>query len=83
MGPIAGPMMIATAVTAVRVVARPDREARQLARVVIGGTLATGALLGLGIAAPAFAAGFAMLVMVTALLVHGVALASLAQSAIS
>lgn len=74
-------MMGATGLTAVRVLASPDRDTGQLARVLIGGTIATVALATVEDVNPELARGFAALVFITAALTHGVALSSIALHA--
>lgn len=75
------PMMGATALTAVRVIASPERSAGQLSRVLVAGTIATAALATVETVRPREAAGLATVVFLTAFLIHGVALAQLAQRA--
>lgn len=87
MGPTFTFMTLATGITVVRVIASPEwkRESRtgQVSRIIIGGTLATAALLAAEPAAPALAARFAALVFLTALMVHGVAFAEALSRAVA
>lgn len=75
------PMMGATALTGIRVVASPSRSTGQLSRVIVAGTIATAALATLETIRPAEASGLATVVFITAFLIHGVALAQLATRA--
>lgn len=72
-------MTLATLITVTRTVASPEtrveNKAPQVSRIIIGGVLATGALLAAEPAAPLLVRRFAALVFVTSLLVHGVAFA--------
>lgn len=77
----AGLMITATGVTIARILSKPsDVKARNVARVIIGGTFATAGLLVLDGPFPDVARGLAMVVMLTSLLVHGVALADASLS---
>lgn len=72
-------MTLATGMTVVRTIADPENKAEgagsQVSRIILGGVLATAALLAAEPAAPSLVQRFAALVFLTALLVHGVAFA--------
>lgn len=68
-------MGVATGLTVARQLSRPDElRARNVSRVILGGVFATAGLLTLGTRYPEIAGGLATVVMLTAVMVHGVPL---------
>jgi len=73
----AGMMTLATGMTLARIVAVPRRpDTHAVSRVILGGVFATAGLLALEQSRPREARGLAAVIVTTAALTHGYALAS-------